>query len=391
MDSPFCDPPTTFLDTRRKSQNFSVFSEYITSIIPSNRQKGIQTIVFTTFAILLSVAILFLLSQVYLIFLPCLKALLWALLCGSALYPFKLQLDSSLRAWLKNLKDQDYSFCRGLIQLPFNCAFTLYNLMINFIYQNYILFIIFHFRFQLCQALSILSGISLTILEHNKGIITSFAIFCTSAQIFLIIIKKSNIFFDVLSSFSFLPSIFLLSIFYLLHCIGIIGHVLFTTLICISSIGCVFTLYNFTHDSKKQSEIIDELKNIVKVLNDTLKSILSHFLGAALSRFNIPVDSPDSVHGKLGTQFISVLLTIFFFVLSEQMQISTAILSVFCLHLVTSKVFSSINERTLYIQQAVSDRLSSYKSAIGSKLEKDIFFQFWVYFFLKGDLMVCNF
>lgn len=390
MDSPFCDPPSTFLDSkRRKSQNYSLFSEYLTSIIPNNRQKGIQTIVFNTFAILLSVAILFLLSQVYLIFLPCLKALLWALLCGSALYPFKVKLNSSLGSWLKTLEDQDRSFCSGLIQLPFNCLFTLYNLLIDFIYQNYILFIIFHFRFQLCDALSVLCGISLTILGHNKGIITTFVIFCSSAQVFLVIFKRSNIFLHVLSSFSFLPSIFLLSFFYFLHCVGIIGHILFTAFICISVIGCVFTFYSFTHDSKKQSEIIEELNNLVNVLNETLKAVFNRFIGAALRRFNLPDDdSPDSVSAKLGTQFISVLLTIFLFVLSEQMQISTVILGISGLHLVTFKMFSKISERTIAVQQVVSERFANLKSSIGAKLEKDIFFQFWIYFFLKGDLMI---
>lgn len=384
MDATFCEP--SFLGKRRKSLNYSIFSDLV--IPSSDRPKGIRTILFNTCAILLSVSILFLLTQVYLIFLPCLKALLWALLCGSALYPFKARLNSWLTLWLEDLNNTDGSFCTGVIQLPFKFVYRFYILMIQFIYDNYLLFIVFHFRFQIFHALSILCSIMLTILGHNKGFIAIVLIICTSAQVFLVIFQNVHIIFQFLSSFSFLPSILLLSFFYFLHCIGIIGHILFTIFAFITLVGFLVTIYNFTHDSQQQAVIRGELTTIVSVLSEKLKLLFQKVLGLALSRFNLPTDSPDNAKTNLGSQYISVLLTIFLLVLAEQMQLSTIILTISILHLVTKKAFNKINQKTASIRQLICERLCTVKSGVVAKLEKDIFFQFWMYFFLKGDQLV---
>ncbi|KAJ6224118.1 hypothetical protein RDWZM_002663 [Blomia tropicalis] len=363
-------------------------SDVVTSIMPNNRQKGVQTIIFQTLAILLSVSILFLLSQIYFIFQPCLKALLWALLCGSALYPFKVKLNDSLQTWLEDLDQTNQSFFAGLLTLPFKCFYQFYCWLIDFISSNKIIFIAFHFRFQMLHAATIVNGIMFTILSHNKGIITTFAIVCSSAQVALMLLKNSNSIFQVLSSFNFLPSILMFTLFYLLHCIGLIGHILFAIFFVISFTGFVFTVYNIVYNPNLKSTIMAEINVIIQKWGEILKEKSWKWLQSTLGRYNMTGDSLDNGQTNLSKQYISILFTIFLFVIAEQMQLSNILLTILCVHLVMIKLIMKIFERFNTFFQHWFDHLSSIKSAITVKLEKDILFKFCIYFFLKGDRLI---
>lgn len=373
-------------NTPRTAVKQQRFSEVVYSLISYNRQKGFQTTIFHSLAILLSISILFLLTQVYLIFLPCLKALLWALLCGSALYPFKAILDQSVESWLDELNQTERPFCVGFILLPFKSISKLYLLLIHFVAQNKILFIVFHFRFQIFHLLSLACGFLYPILQHNKGIITTTFILCISSQIFLMLLGSRHNFLRVLSTFNFVPSIILLAFFYLLHYLGLVGYVAFILFSLISMLGFIITVNGLRREH--QSALFAELNTIVNTFGERLNAWIQNRLEPLRGKF-----ADDSIDGdtNLGQQYTVALFTIFVFVIAEQMNLAYIILILFSIHIVVKKIIDHVYERLMIIGEIVSFYYNSLKNITLETLRKDILFQSLIYFFLKGDEMVRNF
>ena len=73
---------------------------------------------------------------VYFILEPFLGPLLWSVLCGTFLYPFKRSLTNSLRKWLTGLHDSGTPFIVGVITLPISSANRAYESIYSKIVQH---------------------------------------------------------------------------------------------------------------------------------------------------------------------------------------------------------------------------------------------------------------
>lgn len=113
--------------------SFSNFNEMLTWL-PQGHDKALKLAVYNALAILFLILIIIVMIAVHLVLEPFVRPLLWALLCGSALHPFKAKLMSYSKKFIEKLKAQDSSLTISLCLSPFN--------MINFILDSIILFIV---------------------------------------------------------------------------------------------------------------------------------------------------------------------------------------------------------------------------------------------------------
>ena len=104
--------------------------------IPKEHEKAIKQAFYNTAAnIFLFLACATALA-VYFILEAFLKPLLWAVLCGAFLYPFKRSLTGLLRNWLKSLQDSQTPFLVGLLITPVKCVDDLVEGLCSKIFQN---------------------------------------------------------------------------------------------------------------------------------------------------------------------------------------------------------------------------------------------------------------
>jgi hypothetical protein len=113
-------------------------NEMFNSFIP---QKEFKFAFYNTIALILLGLVLSIMIAVYFILEPFLRPLLWALLCGSALHPFKQKLLLYLQNWIKDLRNDSRPITLGTILLPFSILNSLLDLMIGFIKNYYKLLI----------------------------------------------------------------------------------------------------------------------------------------------------------------------------------------------------------------------------------------------------------
>ncbi|KAH9413524.1 hypothetical protein DERP_008002 [Dermatophagoides pteronyssinus] len=240
------------------------------------RQKGVQTLIIQSLSILLSVTILFLLSQVYLIFLPCLKALLWALLCGSALYPFKIRLANLLREWLDQLDRTNRSLCFGCLMLPMQLTIMLYNRFIDLMSNNLVLFIVFHFRYQIVnqirrlfyRLLPMILSMPMAKDGHFAAIIVAIIVITIHAVIAMCTAPEHR---SLLRS---MPTVLLMTFIYLLYYhLGIFGQLTLLFIVCMFVIGLIATGYNLFHGS---SEL--QVNGLIELFRDNIRIKIENYV-----------------------------------------------------------------------------------------------------------------
>ena len=91
-------------------------------ILPEGHDKALKQAFYSTAATLFVVLACCAAVAVYHILLPFVRPLMWALLCGTVLFPLKYRLVSSSRQWLGGLRKSSTPLLLGTILLPVTVA-----------------------------------------------------------------------------------------------------------------------------------------------------------------------------------------------------------------------------------------------------------------------------
>jgi len=91
-------------------------------ILPEGHDKALKQAFYSTAATLFVVLACCAAVAVYHILLPFIRPLMWALLCGTVLFPLKYRLVSSSRQWLGGLRSSGTPLLLGTILLPVTVA-----------------------------------------------------------------------------------------------------------------------------------------------------------------------------------------------------------------------------------------------------------------------------
>lgn len=104
--------------------------------LPKEHEKAIKQAFYNTAANIFVLLACAAAIAVYFILESFLKPLLWAVLCGAFLYPFKRTLTSTLKAWLTSLRMSETPFIVGIAITPIKCADNAIERMCNSVLQN---------------------------------------------------------------------------------------------------------------------------------------------------------------------------------------------------------------------------------------------------------------
>jgi hypothetical protein len=92
--------------------------DHVFSFIPQGHEKALKHALYNAVALFLLMVGTCVAYAVCFILEPFIKPLLWALLCGSVLHPFKYSLTTILQSWFTNLKTNSTPFLFGLAVIP---------------------------------------------------------------------------------------------------------------------------------------------------------------------------------------------------------------------------------------------------------------------------------
>ncbi|KAF4518283.1 hypothetical protein B566_EDAN005851, partial [Ephemera danica] len=92
--------------------------DHVFSFVPQGHEKALKHALYNAVALFLLMVGTCVGYAVCFILEPFIKPLLWALLCGSVLHPFKHSLATKLRAWFENLRNSSTPFVLGIAVQP---------------------------------------------------------------------------------------------------------------------------------------------------------------------------------------------------------------------------------------------------------------------------------
>ena len=114
------------IDLRQESVPFlsrsPFIADVITNFLPQANEKDIKNAIFNSLTICFVILLIGTLIAVYFVLEPFLRPLLWALLIGSALFPFKHRLTRVTKAWLQDIRKSNKSVTIQSATLPFKVA-----------------------------------------------------------------------------------------------------------------------------------------------------------------------------------------------------------------------------------------------------------------------------
>lgn len=93
-------------------------SRNLSSLLPSGHDKALKYAFYNVIALVLTGLSIVGLWAVYCILEPFIKSLLWALLCGSVLYPFKRKLVETTNGWMSRVKSSKVPFVLQVLSSP---------------------------------------------------------------------------------------------------------------------------------------------------------------------------------------------------------------------------------------------------------------------------------
>lgn len=96
----------------------SPFVERVISLLPRGHEEALKQAFYNVAAICLFLVMSAAAMAVYFILEPFVKPLLWAMLIGSVLHPFKHKSVIIARGWLNQLKDEETLLALGLLSIP---------------------------------------------------------------------------------------------------------------------------------------------------------------------------------------------------------------------------------------------------------------------------------
>lgn len=384
MDTSERNIPTTPSSNNRNSISNDKLRLYFRDMVSTFHQNsGLQTLIFHSLAILFSITILFLLSQIYYIFLPCLKALLWALLCGSALYPFKIRLEFLLKKWLDDLNENNRSLFLGCLVLPAQVLICGYSWTINFFSRNKTVFLLFHFRVQIASNFQIFGIIFGMILSMTKSVIFFSIMICIFIPILFEIIKSPRRTIQKLFSFNFIPSMILAVIFYcIMDDLGIFGHIILIISILLFVIGFVNLIYDYIHGNTVD---LNPMNNFIR---EHVNNRIERFKISMNEKFARSTDSIDGNGSNMGKLFMGLLFTISIFAIIEHMKLSNLMLVIYCIHIVLKKIFTTIRENFSGFVQIIETFFINCYRYMADKFEKDLLINTFLYFFTRADNLI---
>lgn len=98
--------------------SFALVNDVFTTIVPQGHEKALKLAFYNTIALVFLVCVVCILIAVHFILEPFLRPLLWSLLFGCALHPFKRKLVQISGKWLSKLKRNRTPFVIGAAFLP---------------------------------------------------------------------------------------------------------------------------------------------------------------------------------------------------------------------------------------------------------------------------------
>lgn len=110
--------------------------ENVFQILPQGHDKALKQAFYNTAATLFVVLASCAAIAVYYILEPFLRPLLWAMLCGTFLFPFKCTLTNVSRRWLRGLTDSGTPLVVGLALLPITTVDCAAEKLGNFWWNN---------------------------------------------------------------------------------------------------------------------------------------------------------------------------------------------------------------------------------------------------------------
>ncbi|XP_050415394.1 transmembrane protein 245 isoform X2 [Patella vulgata] len=116
-------------------------SEYLSNVwqqyVPQGHDKPLKQAVYTTISNLFILVAIIALVAVYFILEAFLRPLLWALLCGTFLYPMKRSLTNVIRRWMKGLRSSGTPIAVGIALLPVTVLDSSSNALSDQIQRNF--------------------------------------------------------------------------------------------------------------------------------------------------------------------------------------------------------------------------------------------------------------
>ncbi|OTF80765.1 hypothetical protein BLA29_003413, partial [Euroglyphus maynei] len=312
-------------------------------------------------------------------------ALLWALLCGSALYPFKIWLAKLLREWLDQLDRTNRSLCFGCLMLPMQLTLLLYHRFIELMSNNLVLFVLFHFRYQIVHQVRLLIArllpmmLSLPMASNGQiaAIILAIVVIIIHAVIAMCSAPEHR---SLLRS---MPSAVLITFIYLLHYhLGIFGQLTLLFIVSMFTIGLIATGYNIIHGSAMEQP----LDGIVELFRDNVRSKVEKSVTWIRNKYLQSTDHIDGDKRNVGQLFIIRLFTISAFTVAEHMNASNLVLAIVLVHLVLQRMLALLVSDQISIR--IEQWLKSTMDAMADKFRSDVLFRMLAHFFTQGDRLI---
>lgn len=110
--------------------------ETMMNLVPQGHDKALKQAFYNTGATLFAVIVCCGVVAVYYILEAFLSPLLWAVLCGTFLHPFKHTLTFYVTRWLQNLRQSGRPLVVGTVFLPFQILDGVAEIIVSFVFNN---------------------------------------------------------------------------------------------------------------------------------------------------------------------------------------------------------------------------------------------------------------